>query len=56
MNALTQQVTCSVLNITELKPKQVVDGLVFFEKVKTSDPITVVVQTAGVEHKAVFQK
>lgn len=56
MDALTQQVTSSVLNTTELKSKQVVDGLVFFEKVKTSDPITVVIQTAGVEHKAVFQK
>lgn len=56
MDALTKQVTSSVLGTTELKPKQVVDGLVFFEKVKTSDPITVVIQTAGVEHKAVFQK
>lgn len=56
MNALSHQVTSSVLNKTELKPKQVVDGLVFFEKVKTSDPITVVIQTAGVEHRAVFLK
>ena len=56
MNALSHQVTSSVLNKTELKPKQVVDGLVFFEKAKTSDPITVVIQTAGVEHRAVFLK
>lgn len=56
MNALSHQVTSSVLNKTELKPKQVVDGLVFFEKVKTSDPITVVIQTASVEHRAVFLK
>lgn len=32
MNALTKQVTSSVLNITELKPKQVVDGSVFLKK------------------------
>lgn len=56
MSALSQQVTSSVLNKTELKPKQAIDGLVFFEKVKTSDPITVVIQTAGIEHRAVFQK
>lgn len=56
MDALTQQVTSSVLSSTTLKPKQVVDGLVFFEKVKTSDPITIIIQTASAEHTAVFQK
>lgn len=56
MNALSQQVTSSVLNTTILKPKKAVDGLVFFEKVKTSDPFTVVIQTADVEHRIVFQK
>ncbi|AXY60547.1 hypothetical protein QR674_06720 [Acinetobacter chinensis] len=56
MDALSHQVTSNVLNTTVLKPKQVIDGLVFFEKVKETDPLVLIIDTNGMQHKVDFQK
>ena len=56
MNALSHQVSSTVLNTTTLKPNQVLDGLVFFENIKTSEAMTIQIQTEDVKHIIVYQK
>jgi hypothetical protein len=56
MNALGQQVDDSLLQSTVLKPKGVATGIVYFENIKTDDPVEIVIRTGSVNHKIVYQK
>lgn len=56
MNALGQQVNDSLLQSAVLKPKAVTTGIVYFENIKTDDPIEIVIKTGSVNHKIVYQK
>ncbi|CAM4230249.1 hypothetical protein F901_02344 [Acinetobacter dispersus] len=56
MDALGQQVDDSLLQSTVLKPKGVATGIVYFENIKTDDPVEIVIQTGLVNHKIVYQK
>lgn len=56
MNALSKQVDDSLLQSTVLKPKGVATGVVYFENIKTDDPVEIIVKTGSVDHKIVYQK
>ncbi|WP_151806640.1 hypothetical protein [Acinetobacter bereziniae] len=56
MSALAFQLNEALLKGVNLQPKNVIDGVVFFENVKTSDSIIIKVQTGDKEHTIYYQK
>lgn len=56
MSALAFQLNEALLKGVNLQPKKVIDGVVFFENVKTSDSIIIKVQTGDKEHTIYYQK
>jgi len=56
MDALGKQVNDSLLQNTVLNPKGVATGVVYFENIKTDDPVEIIVKTGSIDHKIVYQK